>query len=547
MKLGRIISLLILLLPCLAAGQDIEKSVNDLSGDMELLSEDDYLAVAEFCSSPLPLNSLSAAALAESGLFSAYQAASIIDYRSLHGDILSGTELGLLDGFNPYLASKLSPLLSFEPTSVRPSGMRVSSAGRLWYKDGGASWGYRSKIALAGGKEAGFAAKPSSYSFYAGFRIGRSRFVLGDFNLRFGQGLALWNGMSFTGVSTPLSLSKRASALSGSTSYSGLSYRGAAWEYRRRKTITTTFACYNWQQKKYEAGVNVSRLLRHGQIGFTSIGRRGMVTASVDGRFCFSGRDLFFEAALNTGTPVGYAVCAGTVFPLPAKGSRLAVMARCFSPHFDGADAAPVRSWSESSDELGASVSFGRGDCCVSLDAARKSVTGRRLLKLRAYDIFKMGKWKLKAYLQYRWKNYGSDKYRSEVRLDFCRDAGLWQINTRINAVRSIKTGILSYSEVGYLPEEHSKLWLRATVFRADNWYDRLYSYERDAPGNFLVPFYYGRGYSLSTYVVKKLTFNGRGRLGIYLRAAYNGFFRDSQRKKPGSLELRLSVTWTGF
>ena len=41
---------------------------------------------------------------------------------------------------------------------------------------------------------------------------------------------------------------------------------------------------------------------------------------------------------------------------------------------------------------------------------------------------------------------------------------------------------------------------MRATVFGIDSWADRIYVYERDVPGSFSVPAYYGRGYALSLY-----------------------------------------------
>ena len=52
--------------------------------------------------------------------------------------------------------------------------------------------------------------------------------------------------------------------------------------------------------------------------------------------------------------------------------------------------------------------------------------------------------------------------------------------------------------EAGWKGE--AALWVRATVFGIDSWADRIYVYERDVPGSFSVPAYYGRGYALSLY-----------------------------------------------
>ena len=77
----------------------------------------------------------------------------------------------------------------------------------------------------------------------------------------------------------------------------------------------------------------------------------------------------------------------------------------------------------------------------------------------------------------------------------------------------------LAYLEGGRKTDWFSA-YLRGTIFIVDNWDDRIYSYERDAPGNFTVPAYYGRGWSLSAVSGCKLRL-GRGRaLKLYFRAS---------------------------
>lgn len=61
--------------------------------------------------------------------------------------------------------------------------------------------------------------------------------------------------------------------------------------------------------------------------------------------------------------------------------------------------------------------------------------------------------------------------------------------------------------------------YLRVTGFVIDNWPDRIYVYERDAPGTFSVPAYYGRGASFSAVGSAKWRF-GRLDLRLNLRAA---------------------------
>ena len=55
----------------------------------------------------------------------------------------------------------------------------------------------------------------------------------------------------------------------------------------------------------------------------------------------------------------------------------------------------------------------------------------------------------------------------------------------------------MSYLEGGYKNDTFS-VYLRTCGFWIDKWNDRIYCYEREAPGNFSVPAYYGRGGAVS-------------------------------------------------
>ena len=85
--------------------------------------------------------------------------------------------------------------------------------------------------------------------------------------------------------------------------------------------------------------------------------------------------------------------------------------------------------------------------------------------------------------------------------------------------------------------------YLRGTVFIVDNWDDRIYSYERDAPGNFTVPSYYGRGWSLGAYAGAKF---GLGKkkykaLKLYFRASTVRYpFMDEP--KPARTEAKFQA-----
>ena len=80
-------------------------------------------------------------------------------------------------------------------------------------------------------------------------------------------------------------------------------------------------------------------------------------------------------------------------------------------------------------------------------------------------------------------------------------------------------TALAGYAEAGWkTPSDTARVQLsaifRATFFRVDNWDDRIYVYERDAPGSFSVPARYGRGWAASLYLAWQLA----RRHGLWLR-----------------------------
>jgi hypothetical protein len=100
----------------------------------------------------------------------------------------------------------------------------------------------------------------------------------------------------------------------------------------------------------------------------------------------------------------------------------------------------------------------------------------------------------------------------------------------RSNILNFRSLGALAYIEAGYKSEMFSA-YIRGCVFSIDNWDDRIYVYERDAPGTFNVPAYYGKGTTFSSVIGFKPKWN-RLRMRYYLRA--------SIQNKPGKAELKL-------
>ena len=528
-------------------GQDIQSSAYILFGNAEELSEDDFLKLERLAEHPLDINKAKEAELAESGLFSAYQIASLSDYKSRHGALYSVTELALLDGFGEYFAKAVAPFITFKASDWPPEGKKRvcgSSNSRYQLKNGSGSWVTRNSLKYSN-YSAGLAHKrgQSEPAWFLGWDKDGTKITAGNYNLRFGQGLVLWSGLTFSGVTSPLSLYKRGTGLSGSTSLNGSSQRGLAVQSRGGRLSATGFVSF--PGKDILSGGNLSLLLTSGQIGITgyigkAAGNNGSYSAiSAEGRFCLYGKDIFTEIAFE---PAGraFAGVAGMVFPV-GKG-QAGIQARLFTKNYSGIYAGAVRAWSKTSDEAAMAFSLGYGGFSFSADYAGKLSVNKKQLKIGASEVISFGPaLSDKILIKYRWNNYGSAKQRSEIRNDLCFTADPFKANLRLDTVNSNKIGLLSYLEGAAEWKDKGQIWLRGTIFMADNWDDRIYSYERDAPGGFLVPAYYGRGWAASILIKKKLQPWRWNSLTLYLRASHTAWW--TQGKAPAN-EVRGAINF---
>ena len=113
-------------------------------------------------------------------------------------------------------------------------------------------------------------------------------------------------------------------------------------------------------------------------------------------------------------------------------------------------------------------------------------------------------------------------------------DSGTFAATLRMNVVKCVDWSLLSYAETS-LKNANGALFLRLGFFHADDWEDRIYAYERDAPGSFNVPAYYGRG--VWTAITLRWRFFRWGK--VYLRAAATSYAL-MKEEKPGKAELKL-------
>ena len=146
---------------------------------------------------------------------------------------------------------------------------------------------------------------------------------------------------------------------------------------------------------------------------------------------------------------------------------------------------------------------------------------------------------RLAAKLSGRYRNWEESRLRSEMRLDLTYLSSRFTSSVRADLVKYSGYGFLAYGEAGYVSGS-LKAYLRQGVFFIDDWDDRIYAYERDAPGNFSVPAYYGRGLWTAFYCSWRFARWGR----LYARASVLSY-PFMEKKKPGKAELKLQMEFS--
>lgn len=556
---------------------DIDR-ILDFTGhaDPEELDEYEVDRLAQYLLHPLKLNVASASGLRSSGLFSPYQVASLIDYRIRHGDVLSYNELSSVDGFNETFVNSLEPFVSLEGGSLS-NGMTtvdrvrndIAIKGGAKLSDGELVEGHGVKYRCRISDQLSVAVS-DALSGHVQWESPRSRLkiIAGDFNARFGQGLAMWNGMSMTGFSKPSAFFRSASGVSSSWSFTGSSaHTGIAVEYGRSRVRLSSFVAFSGIRSKGADGCSVLPALNFGWYGrnvcvsmthYLEMQPAVSVTpahlpdmkTSADVAMCVRGIDVFSEVAYDWVNATAAAL-AGTIVPL-AENLRMALHLRYYPSSFSPDRSAAPRSVSKCSNEYGTSICFDyapraeRLSGSVSVDAAYLPVSkeeGRESvqLKMMADGSLKLSdQFLLKFRLSERIRTWGNS-FKTDVRSDLVWTSGYFNATCRINVLKYVDYGFLGFLEAGYKGTK-SSVYLKQQFFVVDNWDDRIYSYERDAPGSFSVPAFYGRG--TSTSLMSSWRFSTWGR--VYLKAGLTVYpFMPPEKKKPGRAELKLQLVFS--
>ena len=267
----------------------------------EDLGESEMERFQQFAEHPLRINQVSRGRLLSSGLLSAYQVASLEDYRSRSGDILGVTELGLVDGFGAETAEALSLFVSFESSlapgaledrRVRQSAM-VRGGARIKGEDSAAFFGAKYHLELGDRAEfywstrTSYSVRKFSPGTFSAALYGRrgGKLVFGDFAARFGQGLALWSSFSMSGFSSVAAFRRSASGFAPTGSFSPR-FRGVAADFTSGRWTFSAATALSGLQKGSPLEIvpmaAVSRLGRRGQFGVQAFYKDGLV-ASADG------------------------------------------------------------------------------------------------------------------------------------------------------------------------------------------------------------------------------------------------------------------------
>lgn len=535
--------------------------------------------LSSFIERPLKVNAVSQSSLRSSGLFTSYQTASLLEYRSRHGDIMSYNELSSVDGFTESVVQKLAPFISLEGGDIVRSrdgnvvndlAFRAGCRTADMKMTGGYGLKYRCKagetlsLSLAASQTyAGSLGVPDLFSGSLVWEPQRRSFrlIAGDFNARFGQGLALWNGMSMTGLSKVSSYMRTSSGLSSSWSFTGSSaHTGIAGEYSFSRFRISAFLSLPKDKAKDMSwlpalnigwyGRNMSVSVTH-YMEFMSSASEEVplylpdMKTSADIAMCIDGTDLFSEVAFDW-VNMKAAALSGVIFPV-GEDVRVAAHLRYYPAGFDPSRSAAPRSVSKCTNEYGISVCSdytprtGRFSGSLSLDSAflpqgkddqRHSIHARIIAdtEVRMSDVLTV-----KVRLSERIRTWGLP-FKTDLRTDLVWSSGGFSITGRYNILKYVGIGNLGFIEGGYKNERFS-IYLKQLVFDIDNWDDRIYAYERDAPGSFSVPAFYGRG--MNTSFMTSWRFSRWGRL--YAK----GTFTYGQKKKSGKAGLKLQCVFS--
>ena len=470
-------------------------------------------------SDPINLNTAPRSRLLSSRLLNSYKTVSLEDYLSETGDIRSFSELSLVDGFTAESVEKIRPFIKLEPSGLsreRYLAQDITFRAAL----NGISGQY---YADCGSKLEASAATSGAFSL--SYRNGPLYICAGDYHARFAQGLTLWSSMTTSGAGNA-TLSRNPGGIKGCNSLSrGTRMRGVAATYFARRTDITAF----WAAEGM-AGMNGSYRWKSGQAGMTAVFSGKNKVVGIDTKFNVKGLDVFGELSCDISDRAGAGLIGASWSPRYRE--RVSALARLYSPEYNAPRAASFRSSSKSSDEAGLTLAGEFRDFVATVDASERISDKRRHLKilLNWKPEIKAGEFSVKPSMRITERIRPDEKliYKTDLRADLSVSRGNLILSGRFNTILYRGCSWLWYAEGGYEGGNFSA-FLRGGIFKADNWDDRIYVWQRDVPGTFNVPAFYGRGWNVSAFIKLKKA--------LSLRASIIRYPLDPDRN---SCEVRL-------
>ena len=541
--------------PLVHAQHDMDAILRLTGADcIEELDADEIERLDDLMERPVRINQASSSVLIASGLFGHYRVVSLIDYMTRHGDVMSLTELAGVDGFGDDFVSRVAPFISLEGGTLqqRPTWSDIRNdlavKGAFRHKDQPpGDWSYGMKYRLQVGCMTAAVSASRSYDctraspeYYSGsiaydFEKLRTKVVAGDFHARFGQGLTLWSGAFMTSLNAPSAFMKKPSGITGTWSFTGSSaLTGIASETafdRLRIAALVAFPQIKDPRKPTEIMPvgNITWLARSGHVGATYAGGK----ISSDAAFCLRGVNIFGEAAYDLAASNPAFLC-GTEFSASER-LRLAGLLRYIPDDIYGA----AFSGEFKTSGQGSTGTFSIDAICYPMGKGGEDSHSMQVKLLLNWDVFLAEGLRLKVRLSERLRSWGY-RFRTDLRADLSYESGAFYSAFRANGLHCAGLAFVGYAEQG-LRAQKVTMYLRQGVFFVDDWEDRIYVYERDAPGSFNVPAMYGRGWMASLVLSARLSRN----MKCYLRLSRTSYsFMPEEKRKPGKTELKLQYVF---
>ena len=537
--------------------EEIKYMVKLLAVEPEELDEDEVERLSALLKRPISLNISTQDQLASCGLFSRFQVATLLDYRKRSGPCLSFMELASLTGFGDEFVDRIRPFVTLETMPDLDGRLSQEFTERLsWrYTPGSNRYGYTSRYKLKAGEHmnASIACNRSldadkglpdavCASAQVRFKTIPVSLVLGDFNARFGQGLALWTGSNFTSLNTPSSFMKRNFGVTPSTSYTGNNVlTGIAAEYNLRALSLTIFTALPGiksvkakpEKLRFLPAFNLTYAWKNGQAGLThhmefgGLGAELYIPAmktSCDLSMCIQGVDYFSEIMFDWVKQKPSAI-VGVVSPV-GDGGSVAAMFRTLESEYALSASGSLKKKSPT----------GTMAADVTLYTVPKDKTQDRSIQFKfhtQWQCLMSESWQLNVRLTERVRTWGQ-MFRTDMRTDLAWKSEIFSVTCRFNVLHCDDMAWLTYIEGGTKKEKLSA-YIRQGFFVVDNWDDRIYAYERDVPGAYNSPAFYGRG-MWSSFIA---SWKPAEWCKLYLRAGVT-IYPFMEEKKPGKAELRF-------